>query len=66
MTALDAVLGAGGFTEFASQNGVLVSRKEGDGTQNYKVKLKDVINGDITKNFLLRPGDVVTVKTSWF
>ena len=66
ITALDAVLAAGGFTEFASQNNVLVSRKEGEAIQSYKVKLKDVMEGDIQKNFLLRPGDVVTVKTSWF
>lgn len=66
MTALDAILAAGGFTEFASKNNVLVSRKEGDAIQNYKVKLKDVMNGDINKNFTLRPGDVITVKTSWF
>jgi polysaccharide biosynthesis/export protein len=66
MTALDAVLAAGGFTDFASQNNVLVSRKEGDAIQNHKVKLKDVMNGDIQKNFSLRPGDVITVKTSWF
>jgi polysaccharide export outer membrane protein len=66
MTALDAVLAAGGFTEFASRNNVLVSRKEGDAVQNHKVQLKDVMNGDIQKNFILKPGDVVTVKTSWF
>ncbi len=66
MTALDAILAAGGFTEFASKNNVLVSRKEGDAVQNHKVKIKDVMNGDIGKNFTLRPGDVVTVKTSWF
>ena len=66
MTALDAVLSSGGFTDFASQNNVLVSRKEGDVIQNYRVKLKDVLNGDISKNVQLKPGDVVTVKTSWF
>jgi polysaccharide export outer membrane protein len=66
MTALDAVLSAGGFTEFASQNSVLVVRKDGDAIKSYKVPLKDVMNGDIHKNFALKPGDVVTVKTSWF
>jgi len=66
MTTLDAVLAAGGFTDYASQNNVLVARKEGEEIQNYNVKLKDVLNGDIAKNFPLKPGDVVTVKTSWF
>lgn len=66
MTALDAVLAAGGFTEFASENNVRVARKEGDEIKSYKVKVKDVMNGEIGKNFTLKPGDVVTVKTSWF
>ncbi|MFA5074100.1 MAG: polysaccharide biosynthesis/export family protein [Nitrospirota bacterium] len=66
MTTLDAVLAAGGFTEFASQNSVLVARKEGKSIKNFKVKLKDVMHGDLAENFPLRPGDVVTVTTSWF
>ena len=66
MTTLDAVLAAGGFTEFASQNNVLVVRKEGEMIQNHKVRLKDVMNGELDKNFQLKPGDVLIVKTSWF
>lgn len=66
MTALDAVLAAGGFTDYASQNSVRVARKEGDLTKSYKVPLKDVMNGAIDKNLPLKPGDVVTVNTSWF
>jgi polysaccharide export outer membrane protein len=66
MTALDAVLAAGGFTEYASQNNVRVSRKEGDASKSYNVPLKDVMNGDIGKNFPLKPGDVITISTSWF
>lgn len=66
MTALDAVLAAGGFTEFASENNVLVIRKKGKETETFTVKVKDVMNGDVTKNFRLNPGDVVTAKTGWF
>lgn len=66
LTALDAVLAAGGFTEFASQNNVSVLRKEGAEIKNIEVRLKDVINGDISKNTLLKPGDVITVKTGLF
>ncbi len=66
MTALDAVLSAGGFTEFASPNSVLIVRKEGNTTKNIDVKLKDVMNGNISKNVLLKPGDIVTVKTGIF
>ena len=66
MTALDAVLAAGGFTEFASENDVLVVRKVGNDATKINVKLKDVINGNNTKNVLLKPGDIVTVKTGLF
>ena len=66
ITALDAILTAGGFTEFANQNNVIVARKEGNEVKNIEVRLKDVINGDINKNLLLKPGDLVTVKTGIF
>ncbi len=66
ITALDAVLSAGGFTEFANQNSVLVVRKTDKATSNIEVRLKDVINGDISKNIVLKPGDIVTVKTGIF
>jgi polysaccharide biosynthesis/export protein len=66
MTALDAVLSAGGFTEFASENDVLVVRKEGTTSTKINVKLKDVMNGKNTKNVLLKPGDIVMVKTGLF
>ncbi|HMK59968.1 MAG TPA: polysaccharide biosynthesis/export family protein [Dissulfurispiraceae bacterium] len=62
MTALDAVLSAGGFTEFASQNSVVIIRPDG----NIGVKLKDVINGDASKNVELKPGDIVRVKSGLF
>jgi polysaccharide export outer membrane protein len=66
MTALDAVLSAGGFTDFASRNGVVILRKEGDGVKDITAKLRDVMNGDFSKNVFLKPGDIVTVKRSWF
>ena len=66
MTALDAVLSAGGFTEFASQNSVVVVRKDGDTVKNIEVKLKDVINGNVTKNLFLQPGDIVMVHSNIF
>jgi polysaccharide export outer membrane protein len=67
MTALDAVLSAGGFTEFASQNNVEIVRQEGGQVKNIQVRLKDVIkNGDLKKNVPLNPGDMVSVKTGIF
>lgn len=66
LTALDVILSAGGFTDFANQNNVIVLRKEGTAVKTIEVRLKDVINGDISKNIALKPGDVVTVKTGLF
>jgi polysaccharide export outer membrane protein len=67
LTVVDAVLGAGGFTDFASQNDVTVVRKEGDQVRNIKVRLKDVMKeGDISKNISLKPGDRIIVKTGIF
>ncbi|MBZ0156188.1 MAG: polysaccharide biosynthesis/export family protein [Alphaproteobacteria bacterium] len=67
MSALDAVLSAGGFTEFASQNGVVVIRKEENEVTTIEAKLKDVINSsDTGSNVLLKPGDLVNVRTGLF
>ncbi len=66
MTALDAVLSAGGFTDYASQNDVVIERKEGGVTKKVKVRLKDVMNGNIGENIALKPGDIVIVKTGIF
>ncbi len=66
MTALDAVLVAGGFTPFANENNVLIIRKDGNAVKNIEVELKDVMDGDIGKNVSLKPGDLVTVKTGLF
>ena len=66
ITALDAVLSAGGFTEFASQNSVMVVRKDGDAIKNIEVKLKDVMYGEVNKNVVLQPGDIVMVHSTIF
>jgi polysaccharide export outer membrane protein len=67
MTALDAVLSAGGFTEFASQNSVIIIRQEGSEIKHIAVRLKDVIKGgDMSQNVPLKPGDMVNVKSGIF
>ncbi|MEW6067024.1 MAG: polysaccharide biosynthesis/export family protein [Nitrospirota bacterium] len=64
MTTLDAILSAGGFTEFADQNDVVIVRKEGNEVRNIEVRLKDVMKkGDINKDLSLKPGDRIIVKT---
>lgn len=62
MTVLDAVLGAGGFAEFADQNDVTVVRKEGERVKKINVKLKSAIQkGEIDQDLSLKPGDRIFV-----
>jgi polysaccharide export outer membrane protein len=62
MTVLDAILGSGGFTQFANPNNVTVIRKEGAQVRNVEVKLKELINnGKISSDIPLKPGDRIVV-----
>jgi polysaccharide export outer membrane protein len=63
MTALDAILKAGGFTEFADSNDVIIVRTEGNEVKKIEIKLKNAMKkGDITQDLYLQPGDRITVK----
>lgn len=63
MTVLDAVLAAGGLTEFAAPDHSDLYRKTGEGnTQTYPVRLDRILDkGDLSTNFKVAPGDVITV-----
>ncbi len=62
MTVLDAVLAAGGVTEFAAPDGTDLYRKEGEGTKAYAVRLDKILqDGDLSTNYPVQPGDVITV-----
>ncbi|MGY0634498.1 XrtA/PEP-CTERM system exopolysaccharide export protein [Luteimonas sp. A478] len=62
MTVLDAVLAAGGVTEFAAANRTRLHRRSGSGTGSYAVMLDNVLTtGDLTTNYTVAPGDVLTV-----
>lgn len=62
MTVLDAVLAAGGVTEFAAPARASLHRKNGQGTGTYNVRLDSVLEqGDLASNFKVAPGDVITV-----
>ena len=67
MTILDAVLEAGGPTEFASPNRSKLYRKSKDKTDVIDVDLGDILNkGKLQTNYPLRPGDVITVPERLF
>lgn len=62
MTVLDAVLAAGGPTEFAAADRASLHRKNGETTGTYQVRLDSVLNqGDLVSNYKVAPGDVIVV-----
>lgn len=67
MTVLDAVLEAGGTTEFASLGKTKLHRKVGSDVQVFEVPLDRIMNeGDLSANVQLRPGDTITVPERLF
>lgn len=62
MTVLDAVLEAGGVSEFASLGKTRLHRKHDGKQEVFDVPLDRILNdGDLTFNFTLMPGDTITV-----
>jgi polysaccharide biosynthesis/export protein len=69
LTALDAIMEAGGFDHTrANMKAVRVIRQEDGVVKNYYVNMKAVLEGADTKPFYLKSHDVVFVpeKISWF
>lgn len=62
MTVLDAVLAAGGTTEFAAPDRSTLYRRADGVTNGYAVRLDQLLNrGDLSTNFTVAPGDIITV-----
>jgi polysaccharide export outer membrane protein len=62
MSVLDAVLAAGGTTEFAAPDRAELYRKDGETTKPYAVRLDRILQkGELTTNYPVQPGDVITV-----
>ncbi len=67
MTVLDALLQAGGANEFASANSASLYRNEKNTTTQYDIYLSDIINsGKLDTNYVLLPGDIITVPERLF
>lgn len=67
LTAVEAILEAGGFAKFARENGTNIYRKDGDRETKIRVRVKDLMSdGDLRQNASLRPGDYVIVSESLF
>lgn len=62
MTVLDLVLQAGGLTDFAAEGRAVLHRETSDGYQSFKLDLDGILNdGDMRSNYVLQPGDVVSI-----
>jgi len=67
MTVLDAILAAGGVNEFSSPNSTKLFRKVDNKTLVLEVELGGILNkGELTTNYLLKPGDIITVPERLF
>jgi polysaccharide export outer membrane protein len=67
MTALDAMISAGGLTPFASGNRAKIVRKVDGKDLDMTVRLADLLkSGDLTANTDLRPGDIIIIPQSFF
>jgi len=64
MTALEAVMEAGGFTKFANPKQVIVVRNERGKNQRYVLNMNDALNGMESRPFYVRPFDVLYVRQS--
>jgi len=67
LTILDIILSAGGFTQFAKENDVVVLRKGENGEEiKRSVRVKDLMKGNLKENIKIMPGDFIIVKESLF
>ncbi len=67
MTILDVVLAAGGLNDFASANGTKLFRRIDGKLQAIDIDLDDIFkNGDMTTNYAMEPGDIISVPERTF
>ena len=64
MSALEAVMEAGGFTKFANPKQVIVVRNEKGKNQRYVLNMNDTLSGMESTPFYVRPFDVIYVRQS--
>ena len=67
MTLLDVMIAVGGITEYAAGNKATVVRNTRNGSQEFGVRLTDLIRGgDLSANILMKPGDILIIPQSLF
>jgi len=67
MSLLDVMIAVGGLTDFAAGNRASILRGEGGKSQQFGVRLHDLMRGgDLSANVEMRPGDVLVIPQSYF
>ena len=67
MTALDAMIAAGGLTPYAAGNRAKIVRRVDGKEVDLNVRLSDLLkNGDVGANTDLRPGDIIIIPQAYF
>lgn len=67
MTVLDVVIAVGGLTQYAAGNRATIVRTLNGKKEKIRVRLDDlVLDGDISANIKMSPGDVLIIPESWF
>ena len=67
LTVTHAIALAGGLTNISSPNGTKVIRRTNGEKTIIPIRLKDIMgDGDISKDILLKPGDLIVVPESFF
>ena len=62
LTVLQAFAIAGGFTEWASKNEIILMRQEGGKEKIYRVNYKDIVKGeDVEQNIKIQADDTIVV-----
>lgn len=66
LKVLDLVVAVGGLTDFAAGNRANLVRQLSTGQIECRVKLKDLLGGDMSQNIEVYPGDVLVVPETRF
>lgn len=66
LKVLDLLVAAGGLSEFAAGNRANLLRQTQDGQIECRVRLKDLVSGDMSNNIDMFPGDVLVIPETRF
>lgn len=66
LRTLDVIVAAGGLTEFAAGNRTHLVRQNSSGQIECKIRVKDLLAGDMSQNVPIFPGDVIVIPETRF